>query len=230
VARCHWHPKRPTETRCNVCDRPICSTCATQLAKKTTPYWICPECLEHLEDAVDREFKRETEKIDSPKVLLGAVIGAVTALSMWISGIFIVPAMYAPLVAWSGVMATALLSAGGAVRIGGNSRGWSVVFISLAVVAVTTFVGYYLTTNVFLVTKLAENPDIFKELTVNGDLPHEHGFWLPLGVVFSTTMQLLADWMNLTIVAASLFLTYTMTHRRRVFRGSKIPRMSATQD
>jgi hypothetical protein len=230
VARCHWHPKRSTETRCDVCDRPVCSTCATQLAKETNPYWICPECLERLEDAVDREFERETEQIDRPRVLLGAITGATVGLAMWIGGLFVVPATYTPLVAWSGVMVTALLTAGGAIRIGGNRRGWPVVFISVAVVVLTTLGGYYLTTNTFLVGKLVENPELLKNLTTNGGLPKEHGVWLPPGIVISATVQLLLDWMNLTAIATGMFLTYTMTHRRRVFRASKVTRMGGPRN
>ncbi len=77
VMFCYRHPDRETVLRCNACERPICTRCAT-----LTPVGqICPEC---------RDARRPTNyKVAPPQIIYAALIGLALGGVMTFAAVYV---------------------------------------------------------------------------------------------------------------------------------------------
>ena len=238
---CYRHPKRSTDLRCDSCDRPICSECSTQLAKKPESYRLCPECLDSLEKAVDLGFEEETKGVPKRKTWLGALGATGFVLILWFGALFANQPGWYILIAWLGSVLGAFTCAVVALTASGRRRGIHVMVPALVAAALTIAGGYYLTFNALTRHAAAQAsfdrrleqtavvdtsavpestaPDVERpsgERTTANDGADD--YWQAPGMVLYLMGQV-TTWQDWVVVAVSLFLVHALTHRRRLWRA-----------
>ena len=97
MGHCHWHPEREAQRKCDVCHRPMCSACCTQVAEPPESYRLCPECLESLEQLVDRGLSLQAQNVSLARAWLGAFTGGALTLALWLFVTALIdPGWYSP--------------------------------------------------------------------------------------------------------------------------------------
>ena len=229
MAQCHWHPERIAQRECDLCHRPVCSGCSTQVAEPPESYRLCPECLNSLEKLVDRGLSLQAESVSASRAWLGALAGGVLALGLWVFVLRLIDPTWYSLVRWLGYVNCGLLSALLARRFTGNRRGAKVTIPAFFVTAVTILIGHYVSANAEFSSYLSANPDIMRRLVEVGAVRAGQGWWLPWSVMKALLWQF-AGWKDLGVVAAALYLAYAFTHRLRVWQSHKNRPLSRTGD
>ncbi len=215
---CHWHPDRETTVRCEVCRRYVCESCATDVSETKQPYRLCPECLTAAEEVIERTLDRQGSASPLWRVWVGALIGAAVPLAVWVAAMFVLdPTWFIP-ARWVGAVAVSFTTVMLAVHFAGGHRGIRVTIPVLACVIPAVAFGYYISTSLLITALLAENPDVVSQLADVGIIVGEGDVLLPFSAV-AYVFRATTTWMDYTVVAASFYLAYALTHRRRLWKA-----------
>jgi len=219
MATCHWHPGREATARCGNCGRQACDECATQMAEPPGSYYLCPECLRSLETLVERGFEQQARGASRWRALVGAALGCGAVLVVWLGAMSIVRPT--PLMRWAGYLSCGIAGALAAVWANGGRRSDAITAATVPVVFIAIAVGHYVGTNIMLRYHFAANPEVARESVETGILAANQGWWLPTRLVLPFAWHVLT-WMDGTVVLAGLYLAYALTHRKRLWRMSKV--------
>ena len=238
MATCYWHPKRKTDIRCDSCDKPMCTECSTQLAKKPESYRLCPECLKSLEKAVDMGFEEETKDVPVFKTWVGALAGGGFILLLWFAALIINEPPWYVLITWMGTVFCAFTAAAAALVASGRRRGRNVMIPAVAITVLCITSGYYLTMNAITHYVVTQEMQTVQTTPVDADssstavqqtepVPVEsiraaneadYSYWQPAGTVFYVIGEFVT-WRDWIVIAVALFLVHALTHRRRLWRS-----------
>lgn len=215
---CHWHPDRETTVRCEVCQRYMCESCATDVSETKQPYRLCPECLTAAEEVIERSLGRQGRAFPRWRVWVGAIVGASMPLAVWIAAMCVLdPTWFIP-ARWVGTVAIGFSAAMLAVRLGGGHRGIRATVAVLACVIPAVAFGYYISTSLLITALLTDNPDVVRQLADVGIVIGEGDWLLPYQAV-AYVFRATTTWMDYTVIAASFYLAYALTHRRRLWKA-----------
>jgi hypothetical protein len=217
MKKCHWHPERDSATRCDSCKRHICDSCATDVSEPPMSYQVCPQCLESLEYIIERGLNRPTGDVRPWRTWLGSCIGVLVPLTIWIGALFCVSPHWYPFVQRLGYIFVALGGAIVTMKFSGDSRGMRVAISAVCAVLAAIGFGHYVTTNAFIVEHLTTEVAVAQEMLRVGLLRPDHGWWLPVGTVLRL-LPITTVGMDYGMMLASLYLTYALTHRRRLWK------------
>jgi len=137
---------------------------------------------------------------------------------VWIAAMFVLdPTWFIP-ARWVGAVAVGFTAAILAVQFAGGHRGTRVTLAALVCVTLAVAFGYYVSTSLLIAALLADNPDVVSQLADVGIVVSEGELLLPFSTV-AYVFRATTTWMDYTVVAASFYLAYALTHRRRLWKA-----------
>ena len=220
MARCHWHPDRDAAARCELCRKPMCFACSTQLAEPPESYRLCPECLASLERLVDRGLVVQTQNVSQMRAWLGAVMGGLFALVLWLVVISLISPSWYSFVRWVGYVSCGLITALLALWFTGSRRGRTVAVATIVVTMLAIVLGHYLSANVQFTSYLAANSEATEALVRAGVMQADHGWWLPKSLVLRASWGIMG-WKDAAVIVSALYVAYAFTRRGRVWQSHR---------
>ncbi len=225
MANCVQHPERLATAPCDGCDRPACDECLTQLAELPESYRLCPSCLESLEDLVESGLDSQTRNVPRLRAWLGAGMGCLMAIAVWLPAVTFVAAEWSVPVRWIGGLLCGAAAGVFATRLSGNRRGAEVTRAALGVGIPALLAGHVLSANLVFRNYILGDAANLERLVRAGWLPADPGWFVPMGVLRMVWHSLEATdlaiilGMDAIVVLASAFLAYAFTSRRRLRRA-----------
>lgn len=135
--------------RCLECDTPIADG---QDAVRTARGSFCRPCFAHLQDQVHRLVAVQSQDIDYPRAVAGAVLGGAAGAALW-WGVTVVTRVAFGLLA----IVIGIAVGKGVLTFTGGKRAQSLQVLSVGVAAVAYVVGMYLTSHTFIAQYLREH-------------------------------------------------------------------------